>query len=103
LIKEKPKKIGGVITNIAKNTVICGIGLNTKFAPSSEFESLDIEIKNDKILISFFSNLQTQTWEHVINEYKAEFEKYKKIFAISGELLSDGSLSNNKKRIYSKR
>jgi BirA family biotin operon repressor/biotin-[acetyl-CoA-carboxylase] ligase len=103
LIKEKPKKIGGVITNITRNTVICGIGLNTKFAPDNEFESLDIEIKNDKILKSFFSNLQTQTWEHVINEYKAEFEEYKKIFAISGKLLGDGSLSNNKKRIYSKR
>ena len=48
LIKEKPKKIGGVITNIARNTIICGIGLNTKFAPNDEFESLDIEIKNDK-------------------------------------------------------
>ena len=103
LIKEKPKKIGGVITNIAKNTVICGIGLNTKFAPSSEFESLDIEINKRQILKSFFSNLYNQTWENVINEYKAEFEKYKKILANSGELQSDGSLLNNKKRIYSKR
>jgi len=103
LIKEKPKKIGGVITNITRNTVICGIGLNTKFAPNNEFESLDIEIKNDKILKSFFSNLYIQNWQSVINEYKVEFEKYKKLFAISAELMNDGSLKNNKKRIYSKR
>ena len=103
LIKEKPKKIGGVITNITRNTVICGIGLNTKFSPDMEFERLDIEIKNDKILKSFFSNLYIQNWQSVINEYKVEFEKYKKLFAISAELMNDGSLKNNKKRIYSKR
>jgi BirA family biotin operon repressor/biotin-[acetyl-CoA-carboxylase] ligase len=104
LIDKKPLKIGGVITNLIKNKIICGIGLNTKFTPSNEFGSLDIEIKNDKILKRFFSNLEKRiSWNSVINEFNPEFEKYKRLFFIDAILAEDGSLQNNEKRIYSKR
>lgn len=104
LIRNKPKKIGGVITNIINNYIICGIGLNTRFAPEDEFGSLDIELKNDKILKRFFSNFEKiRGWDTVFIEFKREFEKYKNIFSIEGVLAEDGSIENNKKRIYSKR
>ncbi|GAB6074363.1 biotin--[acetyl-CoA-carboxylase] ligase [Nautilia lithotrophica] len=104
LVKNKALKIGGVITNIIKDYVVCGIGLNTKFAPSEDFGSLDINVKNDKILERFFFNLQKNyKWDLVIKEFAEEFEKYKSVFSIDGELQKDGSLKINEKRIYSRR
>jgi len=104
LINSKPLKIGGLITNLTKNTIICGIGLNTKFSPGDEFGSLDINIKNDKILKRFFYNLQKNyKWGLIIKEFEKEFEKYKSVFSINGKLQEDGSLKINEKRIYSKR
>ena len=98
------KKIGGVITNIICENIICGIGLNTQFSPSKEFSYLDIEIKNDKILNSYFENLAKNIkWKNVIDEFKEEFKKTKELFNINGKLLDDGSLEINKKRIYSRR
>ena len=97
------KKIGGVITAIVKNSIVCGIGLNTKFAPDG-FGYLDIDIKNGKILKTFFSNLEKKcSFKKVIYEFKEEFEKYKDLFLIKGNLAEDGSLIINQKRIYSKR
>jgi len=103
LLDNKPKKIGGVITNILGDKVVCGIGLNTKFAPSEEFGSLDIDIKNDKILKTFFDNIKLYKWNRVLDEYKEEFEKTKEIFDIEGSLVDDGGIEKNKQRIYSKR
>ncbi len=96
------KKIGGVLTNIKKDKVICGIGINTKFAPK-EFERLDIEIKNDKILKAFFKNLEKISFKEAIKEYKQEFELTKKKFNINGILCDDGAILKNRKKVYSKR
>jgi BirA family biotin operon repressor/biotin-[acetyl-CoA-carboxylase] ligase len=103
LIEKEPKKIGGVITAVVKNVLVCGIGLNTLYAPSSDFGSLDIDVKNDKILKRFFQNIKKYKWSDVIGEYQKEFVLNKKIFNISGNLTGDGSIENNEKRIYSKR
>jgi len=99
-----PKKIGGVITNIVKNCVVCGIGLNTRFAPSDEFGRLDIDIKNDKILERFFSELEkTQSWESVFSCFEKEFKTTAPLFYRGYRLLKDGSLEINGKRVYSRR
>ncbi len=103
LIDEKPKKIGGVITQLLSDKVICGIGLNTKFSPDDNFGCLDINVKNDKILYRFFENLNNKRWNNIIKEFKLEFDKFKHNFGISGNLAEDGSIENNKKRIYSRR
>jgi len=104
VIEKKPLKIGGVITSLTSGYVICGIGLNTAFAPSDGFGCLDIEVKNDKILKSFFSELDKNiSWNSVITEFEEEFENYKKLFSYDGSLALDGSIENNQKRIYSKR
>jgi BirA family biotin operon repressor/biotin-[acetyl-CoA-carboxylase] ligase len=97
------KKVGGVITNILDNMLVCGIGLNTKFAPDG-FSYLDINVKNDKILDNFFDLLKEKPkWKDVFKEYKKEFFLTKKRFNINGELLEDGSLKIDNKRIFSRR
>jgi BirA family biotin operon repressor/biotin-[acetyl-CoA-carboxylase] ligase len=104
LNEKKLLKIGGVLSSVTKNKIICGIGLNTKFAPSDEFGCLDIDIKNDKILKAFFNKIEKNIlWKEVLEEFKTEFNKTKKLFQISGELEEDGSLKINEKRMYSKR
>jgi len=103
IVDQQPLKIGGVMSNVLKETLICGIGLNTVFKPEG-FGRLDIDIKNDKILKSFFTLIEKKpSWESVIGEFKEEFEKTKGIFNINGVLLDDGSLEKNQKRIYSRR
>ena len=102
LIDKEPKKIGGVITNLVRDFVVCGIGLNTSYPPSKEFGCLDIKVKNDKILQNFF-DMDFLSWEEVFCEYKKEFKRTKAFFGIEGRLLNDGSLEKNRQRIYSNR
>jgi len=97
------KKVCGVLTNIKKDILIVGIGLNTKKSPLKEFDSLDLKIKNDKILKTFLKNLFEYSWEQIISEYKEEFEKTKNLFGIEGDLQKDGSIKIKNKRVYSKR
>jgi len=97
------KKIGGVITQITKNRLICGIGLNTQ-KKVDEFDCLDIKIKNDKILKVYFETLSKKpSWQSVIEEFKQEFIATKERFNIDGELQEDGSILKNQKRVYSGR
>jgi BirA family biotin operon repressor/biotin-[acetyl-CoA-carboxylase] ligase len=97
------KKVGGVITQVVGNLVVCGIGINTKFAPDG-FDSLDIDVKNDTILDGFFDLLDKRvSWREVLKEYKEEFELTKSSFNIDAVLLDDGSLEKEGKRIFSKR
>jgi BirA family biotin operon repressor/biotin-[acetyl-CoA-carboxylase] ligase len=104
LIEKEIKKIGGIITNIKNNILICGIGLNTKYAPSDDFGCLDIKIKNDKILEEFFNRVEKrEDFSKIISKYKKEFEKTKKIFGFEGTLSSDGAIIKNNKKVYSKR
>ncbi len=104
LLKEKPKKIGGIITNIFNDFLVVGIGLNTKFSPSNEFDCLDINIKNVKILEDFFNEIfLIYKFEDIIREFKNEFDKTKHILKIDGDLDFDGALIKNNKKVYSKR
>jgi len=97
------KKIGGVITQVYGDYLVCGIGVNTSKKVDG-FESLDIKTKNDKILKEYFNLLQQKpSWKETIEEYKVEFLKTKRNFGIEGELLDDGSLLKNNKKVYSKR
>jgi BirA family biotin operon repressor/biotin-[acetyl-CoA-carboxylase] ligase len=96
------RKIGGVITNIKSNVLICGIGINTKFAVDG-FDSLDIDVKNDKILKRFFEKVNKKNFSDIIKSYKIEFEKTKKRFMIEGTLLEDGAILKKNEKVYSRR
>ena len=67
------KKIGGMITNIVKNTIICGLGLNLMSAPEG-FLSLDISIGNEELLEKYFQKIENKvSWKQVFSKYKLEF------------------------------
>jgi len=106
------KKIGGMITNIVKETIICGVGLNLVTAPDT-FEKLDIEIERDNLLNLYMRKIENcSSWKQVFSKYKLEFYKNQNFFTHDKNLVisledarlqSDGSLLINGKRIYSLR
>lgn len=106
------KKFGGAITNLVKEYVVCGIGLNMKHAPEG-FGILDISISQKLLLESYLRMLENEpTWKQIFSKYSLEFYKSKNYFThdetqkISLEnaiLLDDGSIECMGKRIFSLR
>ena len=103
-------KIGGMITNIVKDTLICGIGLNLVDSPK-EFTTLDVIIARELLIKEYFINIEKKIlWKQVFSKYKLEFYRNQnfsthknnlKINLGESELQSDGSIINNGERIYS--
>ncbi len=108
----KDKKIGGMITNIVDNNLICGVGINLVSSPS-EFDILDIKIDKQKLLKLYLQNIEKKVlWKQVFSKYKLEFYRNKnyythsdnvKISLDTASLEDDGSITINGKRIYSLR
>lgn len=106
------KKIGGMITNIVGDTIICGVGINLVKAPS-EFNVLDIQIEKKMLLDKYFKNLKkNSSWKQIFSKYELEFYRNKsfytynnnhKILLKDAKLQSDGSIIINNERIYSLR
>ena len=105
-------KVGGMITNIVKDSLVCGVGLNLKSA-KEDFTKLDIEISREDLLEKYFLNLEKGfSWKQVFSKYKLKFyknqnfsthNKKEKISLGDASLLEDGSISINNERIYSLR
>ena len=105
-------KMGGMITNIVDDCLICGVGLNLVSSPD-EFTTLDIEISKEELLQKFFANIEKKiSWKQVFSKYKLEFYRNQKFFTHKNslrislgeaELQSDGSIIVNDERIYSLR
>jgi len=106
------KKIGGMITNLEGNTLICGLGLNLLTAPEG-FAKLDINVDKKEVLKKYFKKIEEKiSWKQVFSKYELEFPKNKNFFTHNKnikipledvELQEDGSIINNGKRIYSTR
>jgi BirA family biotin operon repressor/biotin-[acetyl-CoA-carboxylase] ligase len=106
------KKIGGAITNLHKENLVCGIGLNLKNAPDG-FGTLDIVIEQNLLLENYFKKLENYpSWKKIFSKYELEFDKCRAYFthncnqAISLEnaiLLDDASIECNGQRIFSLR
>lgn len=106
------KKIGGAITNLYKDVLVCGIGLNTKVSPEG-FAHLDIEIENETLLKHYLAILKDPPmWKKIFRKYEIEFVKSRNYFTHSGEtklslenarLLDDGSIECDGQRIFSLR
>lgn len=106
------KKIGGTITNLIGDTVVCGIGLNLKSAPEL-FGVLDIDISSYDITekyIQLFKKLPT--WKQIFSKFELEFwrsriffthHEEEKIALRNAVLLADGSLECDGQRIFSLR
>jgi len=105
-------KVGGVIINMVKDTLVCGIGLNTTNAPEN-FQKLDIVINRNKLLETYFMNIEKKSsWKQVFSKYKLEFYKNQNFYTHDKNLIislndaslqSDGSILINGERIYSRR
>lgn len=106
------KKIGGMITNIVEDVLICGVGLNLVNFPDG-FEKLDIKISKEKLLNMYFTNIEKKLlWKQVFSKYKLEFYRNQKFFTHTNnlrislgeaQLQSDGSIIVNGERMYSLR
>ena len=106
------KKIGGALTNIHKDILICGIGLNTKYAPQG-FERLDIKMSQKHLLETYFKKLSFSiSWKQIFSKYQIEFDRskmgettigHKKISLNDAVLFEDGSIECNGQRMYSLR
>ena len=106
------KKIGGTITNIINNNLICGIGLNIIKSPQNH-SCLDIIVEKKKLLENYFKNIEKKVlWKQVFSKYKLEFDRNQDFFThVNGTKISlsdvtlcdDGSLDINGERIYSLR
>ena len=106
------KKMGGMITTVVGNTLICGVGLNIRDG-GKEFAALDVKIDKNHLLELYFQNLEKKVlWKQVFSKYKLEFQTNKKFFThkeserISLEnvtLEDDGSISIDGERMYSRR
>jgi BirA family transcriptional regulator, biotin operon repressor / biotin---[acetyl-CoA-carboxylase] ligase len=106
------KKIGGVITNLVGDTLVCGIGINLKEAPD-DFEKIDITISVydlTKAYSELFINLPS--WKQIFSNYCVEFENSREFFTHDNNekvaleravLLEDGSLECDGQRIFSLR
>lgn len=108
----KTEKVGGVITTIRHNTLICGMGLNLKKAPKG-FGVIDIVIERKMLMNDYIERLKTSPeWKQIFRLYAIEFGKSRsfvshnknKTFSLKDStLLEDGSILCNGKRIYSLR
>ncbi|MBN2817229.1 MAG: biotin--[acetyl-CoA-carboxylase] ligase [Campylobacterales bacterium] len=105
-------KVGGMITTLVEENIVCGFGLNLNSAPEN-FTKLDVTIDKNLLLKQYFKNLEKKLlWKQVFSKYKLEFEQNKtyfthvnseKVSVESATLESDGSLLINGERIYSLR
>lgn len=106
------EKIGGTITYMRDNDLVCGIGLNLLSSPDG-FTFLDIKINKKDLLNKFFKKIKNKSsWKQVFSKYKIEFTNSKrysthfennKISLENAELNNDGSLTIDGQRIYSLR
>ncbi len=105
-------KVGGTITKVIDNTLICGIGINLQNSING-FKGLQSNIQAKKLLDIYLKTLlEFPQWKHVFIEYEVEFERSRK-FSVHIEniqtnlqnalLCEDGSLIIDGKRVFSLR
>ena len=105
-------KLGGMITNIVGNSLVCGVGLNLVNSPDG-FGTLDIKIQREELLQKYFTNIEKKiSWKQVFSKYKLEFQRNQKFFThrnnlrislANAILQEDGSIISDGERIYSLR
>jgi len=98
LLEDRPKKVAGILINIRKNIIICGIGVNTQINPNVKIENYEsgclcVKGKNDKILKEFLFEISKKPkWKNIFKEYKKIFEISKNIFDLKANLNNDATI-----------
>lgn len=114
------EKVGGTITKIVNDVLVCGIGINLKKSKNS-YTALQSDIRPKVLLESYLFRLETfPSWKQIFSEYKIEFElsrkfsfhieNYQKDRKIGAKqslewaiLQDDGSLIIDDKKVFSLR
>ena len=108
------KKIGGVITKLMGENIICSIGLNLKNSPEN-FGKLDIRINKFYLLSNYFLKLKNSFfWKEIFIKYQVEFSKSRscsyydsalkrRVSLEDAVLVEDGSIMIENRRVYSLR
>ena len=107
------RKIGGMITSVVGECLICGVGINLVAAPPG-FGVLDISMTPQEVVKRFVENVKKSiSWKQVFRKYSVEFYKNssfythlnntEKVSMRSALLNEDGSITINGERIYSLR
>jgi len=106
------KKIGGTITNLINDFLVCGTGLNIKKV-NDEFGFLDIKIDINELIDSYIKKIkQKKSWSEVFSNFKKDFKKNRsflvtmdgKKYPLNEAILNnDGSIILNNKKIFSLR
>lgn len=106
------QKLGGLITNLAGDCLVCGIGLNLKSSPET-FAMMDIKIEAKGLRDAYLERLKTfPEWKQIFSKFALEFERSKAFSTHSNNttielkdavLCEDGSLECNGQRMYSLR
>lgn len=106
------EKMGGVITNLVGECLVCGIGINLSNAPLN-FAKMDIGITAQELTNYYVGELKKfPSWKQIFSKYELEFIRSKSftthvdetIFGLKDAvLLEDGSLECNGQRIFSLR
>lgn len=106
------EKMGGVITNLVGESLVCGIGMNLSYAPLS-FSKIDISITAQELTNNYVRELKKfPAWKQIFSKFELEFNRSKSytthvnetIFGLKDAiLLEDGSLECNGQRIFSLR
>ena len=106
------KKVGGCITQLVGDLLVCGIGLNVTDAPE-EFAKLDITADPLALAKAYLARVEKSiSWKQIFSKYRIEFYKNcnytvhykgKKILMDGAQLMDDGSIVIDGERIYSLR
>jgi BirA family biotin operon repressor/biotin-[acetyl-CoA-carboxylase] ligase len=106
------KKVGGMITNLLADALVCGVGLNIASSPDG-FAKLDVDLNRDELIKRYLLNIEKKSsWKQVFSKYKLEFYRNQNFYTHSknlrislegASLQSDGSVVVNGERIYSLR
>lgn len=105
------RKIGGVITHVSGDELICGIGLN--LVAAGEYTALEIKTDKKTLIIAYITVLKKfPEWKKIFRQFRIEFEQSKRLKThANGEEISlrnaslecDGTLTINGKRVFSLR
>jgi BirA family biotin operon repressor/biotin-[acetyl-CoA-carboxylase] ligase len=106
------RKIGGVVTQVSGEWVVCGIGLN-RLSPQPPFGALDLTIEPEKLLVDYLENVtKCPLWKNLFSRFEIEFERSRscQIHTDEGllslgeaDLNEDGSVTIESRRVYSER
>lgn len=106
------KKIGGVITNLYKNSLLWGVGINQKNSAPS-YGILDVDIAREALILGILQSVyEKEEWKQIFRKVQIEFYKGKQYSVhIDGEkiafkdaiLLEDGSIDVGGVRKFSLR